>query len=375
MNAFNLIEQLSIISDPRQEWKVGHKLTDILLLTICAVIAGAEGWEDIEDFGHDRLDWLKQYGDFEGGIPSDDTIARTVSIVNPKQFQCCFIDWMQACHEVTEGEVIAIDGKTVRGSYDKSRRRGAIHMVSAFSAANNMVLGQLKTDEKSNEITAIPQLLELLEIKGGLITIDAMGCQREIAEKIVDKNADYLLSVKGNQGKLHRVFEEHFPARVLENWEGDSYMTKEKGHGREETRLYIVSDLFDEFVNYSFDWKGMQTLGVAISFREVKGEIPSLDDVCIRYYISSAQLSAEKFAQATREHWFIENRLHWKLGAAMQEDNCRVRRGDAAELLAGFRHIAINLLNNVTSFKGGLKRKQKKASRNTKFLSEVLAGQ
>ena len=374
MNAFSLIEQLSVLHDPRQSWKVTHTLSDILLLTICAVIAGAEGWEDIADFGEDRLDWLRQYGDFEHGAPSDDTIARAVSVVNPKKFQQCFIDWMKACHQATDGDVIAIDGKTVRSSYDKSRRRGPIHMVSAFAAANGVVLGQVKTVEKSNEITAIPELLELLEIKGCLITIDAMGCQRAIAKKIVKKEADYLLAVKGNQGKLHEAFQNHFTVMKVQNWSGDSYQTVEKQHGRHETRFYIVRDLFDEFVNLSFDWPGMKTLGVALAIREVDGRDLALEDITLRYYISSAELSAEKLAQATREHWFIENKLHWKLDVAMGEDDCRIRRGDASEILAGFRHIALNLLNDVKSFSGGLKRKQKKASRSTAFLAEVLAG-
>ena len=358
MNAFSLIEQLSVLHDPRQRWKVTHTLSDTLLLTICAVIAGAEGWEDISDFGEDRLDWLRQYGDFEHGAPSDDTIARAVSVVNPKQFQQCFIDWMKACHQATDGDVIAIDGKTVRSSYDKSRRRGPIHMVSAIAAANGVVLGQVKTVEKSNEITAIPELLELLEIKGCMITIDAMGCQRAIAKKIVKKEADYLLEVKGNQGKLHEAFQNHFTVMKVQNWSGNSYQTVEKQHGRHETRFYIVSDLFDEFVYLSFDWPGMKTLGVALALRDVDGRDLALEDITLRYYISSAELSAEKLAQATREHWFIENKLHWKLDVAMGEDDCRIRRGDASEILADFRHIALNLLKNEKNFKGAFNEKR-----------------
>ena len=248
-------------------------------------------------------------------------------------------------------------------------------MVSAFAAANGVVLGQVKTEEKSNEITAIPELLELLEIKGCLITIDAMGCQRAIAKKIVSKEADYLLAVKGNQGKLHEAFLNHFDVMQVQNWSGDSYQTVEKKHGRHETRFYIVSDLFDEFVNLSFDWPGMKTLGVALAIREVEGRQLALEDITLRYYISSSKLTAEKLAAATREHWFIENKLYWKLDVAMGEDACRVRRGEAAEVLAGFRHIALNLLNEIKSFSGGLKRKQKKAARNSQFLAEVLAGQ
>ena len=223
-------------------------------------------------------------------------------------------------------------------------------------------------------VTAIPELLELLEIKGCLVTIDAMGCQRAIAKKVVEKEADYLLAVKGNQGKLHEAFQNHFTVMKVQNWSGDSYQTVEKQHGRHETRFYIVSDLFDEFVNLSFDWTGMKTLGVALAIRDVDGRDLALEDITLRYYISSAELSAEKLAQATREHWFIENKLHWKLDVAMGEDDCRIRRGDASEILAGFRHIALNLLNDVKSFNGGLKRKQKKASRSTAFLAEVLAG-
>ncbi len=226
MNAFNLMENLSIIYDPRQSGKVEHKLSDILLLTICAVIAGAEGWEEIENFGLERLDWLKQYGEFNNGIPSHDTIAQVISIIDPKQFQHSFIEWMKACHKITDGEVFAIDGKCARGSYHKGKNKGAIHMASAFSAANEVVLGQIETDDKSNEITAISELLNLLELKGCLVTLDAMGCQRDIAQKIVDKGADYLLAVKGNQGKLHEAFKNHFSMEKINKWEGDTGRTE-----------------------------------------------------------------------------------------------------------------------------------------------------
>ncbi|WP_299735803.1 ISAs1 family transposase [uncultured Endozoicomonas sp.] len=373
MNAVDLMNKLSIINDPRQSWKVEHKLTDILILTICAVIAGCEGWEEIEDFGNERLDWLKQYGEFEHGIPSHHTIARVVAVVNPKKFQACFIEWMKACHQVSNGEIIAIDGKTVRRSYDKGKDKGAIHMVSAFANANELVLGQVKVNEKSNEITAIPELLELLEIRGCLVTIDAMGCQRDIAKKIVDKGADYLLAVKGNQGKLHEAFENHFSIEKVNQWTGDLFRTEEKSHGRMESRLHIVSDIFDEFVNLSFDWKGMKTVGIVLSAR-MEGEIFNPDDISIRYYISSAELTAEDLAKAARGHWGIENKLHWKLDVAMNEDDCRIRRGNAAEMLATFRHVAVNMLNNTKTFKAGLKRKQKKAAMSTRYLSEVLAG-
>ncbi|WP_133154646.1 ISAs1 family transposase, partial [Vibrio splendidus] len=210
MNGLSLLDHISVIRDPRQAWKIEHTLTDIIFLTIAAVIAGAEGWEDIEDFGEDNLEWLRQYGDFKQGIPVHDTIAGVINLISAKQLQRCFTAWMKDCHETTEGEVIAIDGKTLRGTYNKDKRCGAIHMVSAFSAANQVVLGQVKTADKSNEIKTIPELLEMLSLRGCLVTIDAMGCQKDIAEKIVAQDADYLLAVKGNQKRLEQAISQVF---------------------------------------------------------------------------------------------------------------------------------------------------------------------
>lgn len=372
MNAMTLFEHFSIIKDPRQIWKVNHTLSDILLVTVCGVIAGCEGWEEIEDFGIDHLDWLKKYGDFHHGIPVHDTIARVISQINPKQFQRCFIDWMASCHDKTAGEIIAIDGKTVRGSYDKSARRGAIHMVSAFSAANEVSLGQVKTEEKSNEITAIPELLKLLEIKGCLVTLDAMGCQREIAQAIVEREADYLLAVKGNQKRLKAAFEKRFCLEMLNQFDGDTFSEQEKSHGRLETRLHLVSAITEDFDELRDDWVGLKTIGAAVCYRQIEGN--PVKEPYIRYYISSAVLTAKKFADAIRSHWSIENKLHWKLDVAMKEDNSRIRRGKAAEILSGVRHVALNLLNAEKSFKAGIKRKQKKAARNSSYLTLVLAG-
>ncbi|GAB2581474.1 ISAs1 family transposase [Nitrincola alkalisediminis] len=370
MNPQDLLSHFSILKDYRQDWKVEHSLSDILLLTVCGVIAGAEGWEEIADFGETHLDWLKCYGDFENGIPSHNTIARVIARLNPSQMQTCFSEWMKSCHTLTEGSIIAIDGKTLRSSYDKSRRRGAIHMISAFCVENSMVIGQLKTAEKSNEITAIPELLKLLEIRGCLVTLDAMGCQRAIAKAIIDKEADYLLAVKGNQPRLEKAFKEHFPMSRLLQYEGDCFSTTESSHGRKETRLYVVSDVFDEFVNLSFDWPGMKSVGVAISFRQEGETIP--DHAQVRYYISSEILTAERFSQAVRQHWFIENKLHWSLDVAFKEDACRIRREDAAENLAGIRHIAMNFLKSEKTFKAGIQRKRKKAAMSREYLSQVL---
>ena len=370
MKDHNLLSHFSILQDYRQTGKIDHKLSDILLLVICAVIAGAEGWEEIEDFGHDRLTWLQEYADFDNGIPSHDTLARVMSLINPQQFQRCFSNWMQSCHTLTAGEVIAVDGKTLRRSYDKRRRTGAIHIVSAFSTANGVVLGQVKTDEKSNEITAIPELLKLLSICGCLVSLDAMGCQKAIAQAILDKEANYLLAVKGNQKRLEAAFEKHFPVHHVAQYPGDHFSTTEKAHGREESRFHIVSDVIGDFAELCTDWPALKTLGVALSFRTSGGEIP--EDVTVRYYISSATLTARQFAEAIRNHWMIENQLHWRLDVAMREDDSRIRREKAAQNLAGIQHIAFNVLNSHKTFKAGMKRKQKKAAMNTDYLSELL---
>ncbi len=206
----NPFMHFQIIKDYRQESKVEHKLSDIILLTICGVLSGHDSWDGIIDFGHARLDFLKRYGHFEAGIPSADTLSRVMGMINPVALQRSFIAWMKDCHTLTDGEVIAIDGKTLRGSYDRSKGKGTIHMVNAFATANGMSIGQQKVDSKSNEITAIPKLLDLLDVKGCLITIDAMGCQKKIVQKILDKEADYLLAVKGNQGMLEQAFDDYF---------------------------------------------------------------------------------------------------------------------------------------------------------------------
>ncbi|EOW5467364.1 TPA: ISAs1 family transposase, partial [Escherichia coli] len=312
MELKKLMEHISIIPDYRQPWKVEHKLSDILLLTICAVISGAEGWEDIEDFGETHLDFLKQYGDFENGIPVHDTIARVVSCISPAKFHECFINLMRDCHSSDDKDVIAIDGKTLRHSSDKSHRRGAIHVISAFSTMHSLVIGQIKTDKKSNEITAIPELINMLDIKGKIITTDAMGCQKDIAEKIQKQGCDYLFAVKGNQGRLNKAFEEKFPLKELNNPEHDSYAMSEKSHGREEIRLHIVCDVPDELIDFTFEWKGLKKLCVAVSFRSIIAEQKKEPEMTVRYYISSVDLTAEKFATAIRNHWHVENKLHWR---------------------------------------------------------------
>ncbi len=300
---------------------------------------------------------------------------------------------MRDCHSSDDKDVIAIDGKTLRHSYDKSRRRGAIHVISAFSTMHSLVIGQIKTDEKSNEITAIPELLNMLDIKGKIITTDAMGCQKDIAEKIQKQGGDYLFAVKGNQGRLNKAFEEKFPLKELNNPEHDSYAMSEKSHGREEIRLHIVCDVPDELIDFTFEWKGLKKLCVAVSFRSIIAEQQNSrtaeqqnsrtaeqqnkrksQKMTVRYYISSADLTAEKFATAIRNHWHVENKLHWRLDVVVNEDDCKIRRGNAAELFSGIRHIAINILTNDKVFKAGLRRKMRKAAMDRNYLASVFAG-
>lgn len=370
----SLLEHFSIIRDPRQGWKVDHNLLDILFLTVCGVIGGADGWDGIEDFGHAHLPWLRRYGDFDHGIPSHDTIRRVVSKVNPLKLQRCFVDWMKSCHELTDGDVIAIDGKTIRRSFDKRKGVGTIHMVSAFSVANNVVLGQVKTHEKSNEITAIPELLKLLDIGGCLVTLDAMGCQTKIANDIIEQGADYLLAVKGNQGRLEAAFDKHFSLEKLVTWEGEKYATESIAcHGRNEQRLHLVSDLFDDFVDLGMEWRAMKKVGVAISFRSQVGEVAKAEEVSVRYYISSKSLSAEGFAEAIRSHWHVENRLHYKLDVGFNEDWSRIRSEDGGENFARIRHICLNLLNQEKSFKAGVKRKRTMAGMSEDYMEKILA--
>lgn len=362
------------IIDTRQEWKVLHKLYDIIFLTVSAVIGGCEGWEEIEDFGESRLDWLRQYGEFKNGIPHHDTIARTISRINPKHLQDSFISWMQEYESLTKGAVVAIDGKTVRRSYDSRNHKAPIHMISAYCTENSQVLGQLKTSEKSNEITAIPELLSLLDLYGCFVTIDAMGCQTKIAKTIIEKNADYCLAVKANQKRLHSAFEQH----ILDNFDrakpekNSDFKTVENAHGRAEKRLYTTLEVEGDFLDLSYEWPGMKSIGIAISQRKHKGEPEG--EFIYRFYILSKHLAAEEFAKVVRSHWDIENKLHWQLDVSMREDDCKISRQSAPENLAGIRHLALNLLKRDTSRKAGIRRKQKMAAYNETYMSQVIEG-
>lgn len=369
LSAFN--DYFSVIPDNRQQSKVEHKLHDILLTLVVGVICGADGWEAIEEVAHNKIDLLKKYGSFENGIPVHDTIARVTSVIDPAQLQQCFINWMKAAHIATNGEVIAIDGKTIRGSFDKQSKKSAIHMVSAFAAGNGVVLGQVKTAEKSNEITAIPQLLDLLEIKGSIVTIDAMGCQKAIAAKIKDKDADYVIAVKGNQGHLHQAIKDFFELCHKTNYSNVSHQYHEdidNGHGRVESRKYWISDTLISIKDLTEKWSGLMSVGMAESERHIDGKVSRE----VRYFICSIKADAKVFAQAVRKHWRIENQLHWVLDVSFNEDLSRVRRENAAENMSVIRHLVLNLLKQEKSCKKGLKAKRFKAALDTNYTDKVI---
>lgn len=366
MNLDAFTEHFSCLQEHRQPCKITYPLFDVLFGTLCAITAGAEGWSDIHEYISGHHNWFKNNGFFNNGVPVDDTIARIISRIKPEQFSQCFVNWMQSVHQLTQGELVAIDGKTLRSSYDRDERCSTIHMVSAFACANKLVLGQIKTDIKSNEIKAIPELIELLELKGALVSIDAMGCQKEIASSIIRHGGDYLLSVKGNQERLYKAVKAALHGSTTEKPVRES-VTCEKGHGRAEVREYHLIDAKDIAAVFP-EWEGLKSAGVAISYRQEKGKEATLE---YRYYISSAELTREQFANAVRSHWAVETSLHWVLDMTMKEDDCQIYRENAAQNIAILRHIAVNMLREEKT-KLSIRLKMKRIWMKTDYLEKVL---
>lgn len=368
-----LIEHFSSITDPRVDRTKLHKLIDILVIAICATICGAETWEEFELFGRAKLDWFKNFLQLPNGIPSHDTFRRVLARIDPAQFRQCFLDWVRSVYEITQGQVIAIDGKQPRGSRDQRAGKSAINMVSAWAKENRLVLGQVKTGEKSNEITAIPELLEVLEVAGCIVTIDAMGCQTEVAAKIVEKEADYVLAVKGNQGNLFEDVVGYFDWALKNEFKETTYTTEQTvdgEHGRLEVRRYYASDDIAWLRNKG-EWQGLQSIVMAERERTVTGEETSLER---RYYISSMAADAKALGKAIREHWSIENGLHWVLDVEFGEDASRIRKDHGPENMTVLRHIALNLLKQDKSLKVGIKSKRLKAGWDERYLLKVLSG-
>lgn len=353
------------IDDPRSDINKLHQLDDILLIGIISVICAADTWKDMETYAKAKEGFLRSFLNLPNGIPSDDTFNRVFSSIDSEQFEVCFIDWVSDLIDLTGGEIIPIDGKTLRGAKSKGKK-SPFHMVSAWASKNNMVLGQVKVNEKSNEITAIPKLLELITIKGCIITIDAMGCQENIARAIIKQEADYILAVKDNQKQLHQDIQDEF--KFGKNIE--KYTHQDLGHGRIETRTCSVITDF-KFIQQDTKWDALQSIIKIESIREFKNS-DKPTETATRYYISSLKTDAESFQKAIRLHWGIENKLHWVLDVAFGEDASRKRTGNAAQNFSILGKMALNLLKKDTITKQGIKGKRLKAAYDNNYLLDIL---
>lgn len=365
-------EHFSSMTDPRNVNKLDHKLLDIVTITICAVICGADTFTEIEDYAIAKYDWFKNFLELPNGIPSHDTFGRVFSLLNPEEFQSCFQQWIKTVASVTSGEIVAIDGKTLRRSHDRANNKSAIHMVNAWASHNRVCIGQVKTDEKSNEITAVPKLLEMLELSGCIVTIDAMGCQKHIAEQILEKGANYMLALKANHENLYEEVRSYFDEASqhnIEDYDIDTCETVDGGHGRVETRRCYVCSKID-WLEEKKNWQGLTSI-VKVESERYVDDVTSSEN---RYYITSLKSSPEQALQAIRSHWGVENSMHWVLDVAFREDDCRTRKGHAAENFAIARTIAMNLLKNEKTLKRGVKTRRLKAGWDNDYLLKVLSG-
>lgn len=359
--------------DPRVEGRCEHRLLEVIIITVCAVITGAESWVEVETFGTLKEAWLKTFLELPGGIPSHDTFGRIFAALDAEAFQKGFVRWVEGVFRVTDGQVVAIDGKTVRHSYNKNLGKGAIHMVSAWASETGIVLGQRKVDDKSNEITAIPELLRLLDVAGCIVTIDALGCQKVIAQTIRDEKADYVLQVKENQGHLYEDVEQWF---AYADQQGTAAIdcnyaeTVNKGHGRIEIRqCWAISDpLAFETIRHHDGWADLHS--VVRIYRERR--LANTVERETSYYLTSLSNDASRLLQAIRSHWSIENSLHWVLDVTFSEDDARLRIGNSPQNMTVLRHLALNILKNDAS-KGSLRQKRYKAALDETFLFNLLS--
>lgn len=367
----SLMVHFADLEDPRHAINQRHPLINLIVIAVCAVICGADSFTEMEEFGKERKSWLARFLDLSNGIPSHDTFNQFFARLKPEAFERCLLSWLESLHELSEGQILAVDGKTLRGSYDRQDNKAAIHMVSVWATANRLSLASRVVDEKSNEITAIPELLDLIEVAGGIVTIDAMGCQKAIAKKIRDRGGDYVLAVKENQPRLHEAVESFFEA----HWKNDDlvhcpshrFETHERGHGRVDDRYYYLAKLPEGFAVAS-EWPGLKAIGMAIRVTEQEGKTTEE----VRYYIASRCLSGRRFAEAVRGHWGIENGLHWQLDVTFGEDKLRIRKGHAAANMSILMRTALGLLKNETTNRRGLKTKRLAAALNPDYLEKVL---
>lgn len=359
------------LTDPRRR-EVTYPLINVVVISVCAVICGADDFVAIAKWAETKEKWLAKFLDMSAGVPSHDRFNAILAALKPAEFEKCLLSWITELHEITDGQVIAIDGKTLRRSYDAASSKSAIHMVSAWASANHISLGQVVVDEKSNEITAIPKLLEILEISGSLVTIDAMGCQTEIANRILKADADYCLAVKGNQPTLHNGLIAFFDDNLEDDFarvKSRRFETEEQGHGREEMRWYHICPVPNDLPDRQ-RWPKLKAIGIAISNTQRNGK----DCNEVRYYILSQYLSGRRFAEAVRSHWSIENRLHWQLDVTFAEDQSRIRKGHADANFSILRRTALSLLKNESTLKVGIKNKRLNAGWDDNYLEKVLRG-
>lgn len=378
----SLLAHFEALPDPRLNRTKDHDLIDVLVIAICALLCGAESFNDMADFGLAKEDWFKTFLSLRNGIPSHDTFNRVFAALDPKQFLDCFLNWTQSVRAAIPREIVALDGKALRRALDGEQ--SVKYIVSAWAEGNGLVLGQIKVADKSNEITALPELLRVLELSGCIVTIDAMGCQKKIAREIIEADADYVLALKGNQEKVHEEVKSFLDATLQEKQKKrpkgvvvptevrclEEFETVEKDHGRIETRRYYQSDKLDWFADKA-KWEGLQSVGFVESIRELAGQTT----IERRYYLSSLPLGVETFARAVRGHWGVENKLHWVLDVCFREDQSRARTGFAAENLATLRRLALNLLKREKTKKRGIKGKMLNAGWHHPYLLRLLGVQ
>lgn len=366
----SLLPHFSVILDPRIERTRDHRLLDLLVISVLAMLCGADHFTEFEAFGQARLPWLRTFLALPHGIPSHDTFGRVFAMLDPAQFAECFRNWTQGLRESVRQEIVAIDGKTARRSHARARGKKAIHVVSAWARENGLVLGQFKVDEKSNEITAIPELLRVLELAGCIVTIDAMGTQKAIATEIRNADADYVLALKGNHESVHREVADFFLDARARNFQGVEHSfleTVEKDHGRIETRRYWIVGEIDWFADKSL-WEGLRSFGMVERIRDIEGVVTTE----VAFHLCSIAAQAALYERAARGHWSVENQLHWILDVSFGEDQSRVRTGYASQNLNLLRHMSLNLLKTDQSKKCGLKTKRKIAAWDPAYLLSLL---
>ena len=366
-----LVEHFDALDDPRCAAKINHRLIDIVVIAVCAVVSGAESWEDMALYGRSKEAWLKGFLALQGGVPSHDTFRRVFMLINPDAFEACFRSWAQSFAKAMDREVIAVDGKTVRRSFDRSRDQGPLHIVSAWASERGLVLGQRQVDSKSNEITAIPDLLDTLNLKGSIVTLDAMGCQKKIVSKILDRGADYLVALKANQGKMFKAVRDHCEQTCFASGATNTahFDAVEDTHGRSVRRRAFVCPEAAGLEPLS-NWPGLRAVLAVETIRSVNGS--GKTEAEIRYFLSSCPDEPDGLIQAIRRHWTIENSLHWVLDVTFREDECRVRDRIAVQNMALLRKIALNLVRSDKSSRASLKGRRKMAGWDDDYMLQII---